>query len=684
MKNVAYHKFVTVKQERNDQSVVNMWNGMHLDTEAGRRVVEIYVTATHFDSILAWPKSNRSENREPRGNNSHWQVGNSNNIGRGRGDNHPVANVRAVRGGRGGQTGRGSYSAGGRTNSAMSTESWRKPQVDQEGNTRALGDMQDASVTPPTPSRGGLNIKTNAPPPNLDGTADSVSASSPRTGQIVTCFINKQGNYVPISSLPQISPLLQQNNPPNDTSPREQPVHGLNEKRSEYSLRDSTSQKTHLRVVPSMQNPHSQDELREGFHGDAPGGVRGGNHAANTQYLGGLQPVAPLGSTNGGDTADRKTQHANMPFGYSVPVLNYSASFANFIPPRMDAPGHKLHHTVSAANLVPSQPPSGPQAYYCNVPAFPSAPPRLFGSTNPSANDGSTSWFNKSQNAYLPATSEGTDPSIFKETFSISGAVNPRKMPAPLRVMDHTPTHVPASKLNLLQQNMQLWEEKTPTVMQKGFTYPQPVEGDGIPLHKRPSFFRLMAEKIHIENQLSGMTPGDDQVVFCGLHANKAELELQLDRLLEDDSSSNIHSDGSPCKHVMQGSSEIDSTVFGDFSEEGHLISPVRAKDGRILLSSSQANSVQCPRPDVPPSWPSHMVNRARNTPYTESYGFRAEANVNAIVGTPPTSVQVDQGTSPTPRAAKTGTDSVASLETNPFSEPQSEGDGSGGIRLEG
>ena len=127
MKNVAYHKFIHITQERNGQSVVNMWNGMHLDTEAGRRVIETYVLAPHFHSILVWPKSTHPENRHPYADAFTWQGGQSKNAGRGMGNNHPVANVRALRGGRGGPSGRGSYNAGGRDISAMNSDNWRKP-----------------------------------------------------------------------------------------------------------------------------------------------------------------------------------------------------------------------------------------------------------------------------------------------------------------------------------------------------------------------------------------------------------------------------------------------------------------------------------------------------------------------------------------------------------------------------
>ncbi|KAI6804374.1 hypothetical protein KC361_g98 [Hortaea werneckii] len=76
VKNVPYAKFhslAQIAQGRGQQSVTNMWNGMHFESDIGRKVVELYVTAAHFTNILAWPNTT-NDNAGPRSSSFDWQT----------------------------------------------------------------------------------------------------------------------------------------------------------------------------------------------------------------------------------------------------------------------------------------------------------------------------------------------------------------------------------------------------------------------------------------------------------------------------------------------------------------------------------------------------------------------------------------------------------------------------------
>ncbi|KAK5119759.1 hypothetical protein LTR85_007335 [Meristemomyces frigidus] len=654
MKNVPYTLFDGVRQERNNQSVVNMWNGMHFDTEAGRRVVRIYVEYPHDNNILAGPRFGY-DNRPQRITNG----AQNQRPGYGQGNQHAVPNVRAIRGGHGGQdsqsaqngkNGRGGYTAGRRDQSNKIAHDWRQgrqPNRDQSLGGRVLGELDENEPTPTTSRFNNMSINTNTPPPHFDGPAET--AATPRIGQLISCVVDEHGNLVPIS-------------------PHPQQTHGFTHMPSQASFRNSPVEMT------SAQQQRTQAYHRGAFHGGARGGgMRGDMHSARSLDTRGIYETGPQttyyanpnmdGSHESQDSlrhaasmANMAPQQASMPAAFGAPTLHHAASAADFIPQAQR--GQMLRNVANAHLWQQNQ-----QGGYGKP-----APPSILSSgyTAVGANEYTTHWGKRQ--AAKPA-SDSTDPSLFKETYSISGAINPRSKPTPLRNAEETPTRDSGSNSAMLHRKAKEWAKKTPT--QASFAYPMPVDALAVPLENQATYYHLMADKAGITKKLAGMSMDDEQEYYLTL-AKKAELEKMITALTMSDASSQIHSDGSPCRKNPRGSSEADSTIQSTSSIERHNISPVRAADGRPLDSVSRQGLKE------PKS--TRKGNRARNAPYTNSYEARMKDEVARLVGTPTSSVKVNHHTSTAP--AMSDTESVASFKTNPF-DGQSEGDGSGGCRLD-
>lgn len=742
---MPYKQFDGVKQGENNHSVANMWNGMRFQTDAGRRVIEIYVRYTHNDNILAWPKHGNHNRPLSKGAQKKLNGGNQSK-------NPAVENVRAIRGGRGelnGQMGQKGQSGGGGQNAAFTSQNWRQVPAQQQGGGKILGEVEDDEPTPSASRLKGLGVNTSAPPPHFDGSAEA--AAAPPTPQIIPCVIDEHGNLVPISPHPQQMhtfahmPLQQslREQPLNlNDIPHPQQTHAFTHMPSRQSFHD---QPVNLNDIPHQGNQPYRiggfgGRARGGFRGGARGGMRGDTRGATSQNARGghgQQTSTYLSPhMDGSHESQRSLRHAASaanfgpqqatmadPFGAARGA--YGQQTATYANPNMNGSHevqHPLHHAASAANLRPQQanmagPSSAPMLHHAasmasmphaqhsqmlrnaasnanftqqghhggqfgnafNNQPKPSPPPSFLGSewTAIVHNGKHIGWgqrpqpsqANKSEDSYVKA---------FGEHDSMAGF--DYRMPPPPKV-EQTPTHAPATRQGMLQQTMQMWDETTPT--QKNFAYPLPIDGDGIPPEKRPSYFRLMAQKLTVEKKLANFPGEGDRIAWCDLKANLAELHNQLTKLTMDDTYSDFHADGSPRRRATRGSSEADSSIQETSSVERHNISPVRAKDGRVLHSASKQNSIQGSRQGSPARRPTRKGNRARNSPYTESHAARIKDSVDGLVETPTSSAQGNFHSSPPAQSVTVET--AASEATNPYSDNdvQSEGDGSGGCRLE-
>lgn len=683
-----------------------MWNGMHLDTEAGRRVIKIYVEASHFSNLLAWPRQ-EDEDGTANGAGLDRQHRNKQTAAYDHGNNHSMHSMRTIRGGRG-QIARGGNSYGrGNKAMALSRDNWRQPQNEQLNAGQVLGEVEDTSLTPITARHIGMTTNANAPPPHFDGTAET--KVGPRPGDTITYVANQDGDFVPMSG----SMHLAHTNSLTHMPSREHFTNNPGDMRSIADLR-------------------SQGGQRGGIRADARGGhgsrwaTRG--DTSNARSLNTRDQLSQRSATNTTSGSDRqhsvpqvpsvatiKTQQATTPTGSGGPVLQLSSSSASFAPKNEQAhptqhasstvrlaprpqqlqalqqaaseanfvpqaqQANSLQHTASTASFA-SQVPYGAQhgvqrdndhGYHSGLP--PPASLGLSSNYEVVADSHGLQHYNKPPST--AGLSDGSYPSWFRSTDSLAG-YNPRYRPIPQRKVDDTPTHAPSTKQAFMSQQVAGWAEKTPT--QANFAYPTPVDRSQVlPLNKQASYYRLMANRKMVDIKLSGLgtyssLSEEDEVKYYELMANKAELEDQLARLTTSGSSSRVTSDGSPSRARTRDTSEADSINHLTSSLEKQNISPVRAKDGRVLDSVSKQGGRK--------ERIARKGHRARNSPFTESFDARLNRTIDGMIESPPTSLHLANHTSPPAKVATAGT--TTSPKTNPYSESPSDGDDNGGIRL--
>jgi len=601
---VPYSQFLSVKQERNGQPVINMWNGMHLDSDAGRKVIEVFVTSPHFTNVLAWEKRDQ-ENHTPRVSSFGW--GNRNRQNAPDAGNEPVHNVRAIRGGRGGQAARGSY-AGRREVNPMACDNWRRPHNEPQGPGRVIGEVKDSDTTPKAARYNGTGVNTNALPSSFDGAAETSDA--PRPGQVYQCFVDEHGNFVPIS------PHLQ---------------------------RSTQCFTTNTGGNPSMNNLREQ-------RGQNASAIRGAR-SFNDRGVWGPSPVETLG----GDRDDDPYQQHN---------LRHAASSASMKPPQASMPntagGPVLHHTTSTASFAPQMQQDHPLRHAASAASF-----------VPQMHSGIPHYVPM---ATVASESDDSYPSFFKAADSMAG-YNPRYKPTPKRDVQATPTHAPRIDDALKHQCMTEWARKTPTHPASSFAYPMPVDAAAVPSRNLASYYHLMADRADVQTKIRSLGATDDAEYFR-LMAKQTEICNMLSRLMvDDDGFSHVHSDGPPCKNRVRGESEADSTAQGTPSVEKYNVSPLKARDGRVLPSISKKGS--------PPSGLTRKGIRDRNAPYNNSIDAMIVASVHNLVKSDTSSVNVVHHTSPPAESVASGTAESETTEvTNPFSEGDGSGSG-GGIRLD-
>lgn len=612
---------------------------MHYESDIGRKVIELYVSATHFSNVLAWPKPT-NDNIGPRSSSFDWQT-RGHNPNRGVG-HHSVPHARALRGSRGNHPARGEFSGRSDSFAAKVNANWRN-------QAQAAGLIENkAHDTDPTPTASRMPASGAVSQLTLPHTDGSLEAGRElHSPMVVPCILDEQGNYVPItSSVPDISPLSMQ-------SVAEHVADPFKGKDSRGDVEGMTRQRAQVGQLNYPYPPKAFD----------------GDHVTNKQSRSGLQPVASMVF---------QPQHVN-----SAQDMRKIASTANFHASgssnaqHLAVPGHSQfdHASKVIRQGIKAQAPSA-------------------GGLSKDSTQGSAK-------SNAGPKSEGADsyPSHFKGPDSMAGwdsrrvphlevAVPPRNV-APTSSAESTQnisgdhglpgiaqpaaTHDHGQIGNVTDE----WIEKTPTHK----TAPEILQAEGLDANSVPeelqgTFYRTLAEKRHTEIKIGkiekhGMKDKEVEMTYYDLMAKVSDLRAQLKRLMSGECLE--HSD-TPCHNRDRGESEADSTTYETSSIEKHNISPERADDGRILYSISQAGDIDIDRAGNPIKKETRAGARARNAPYDFSAENLIKASVAHARG-PPSSLYGNYHVSP-PTQSETG----ESIITNPFGDNDTDG---GGCRLE-
>ncbi|RMY91883.1 hypothetical protein D0864_05990 [Hortaea werneckii] len=653
VKNVPYAKFKSlahITQGRGQQSVTNMWNGMHFESDIARKVIEIYVTATHFSNILAWPMTT-NDNIGPRSSSFNWQM-RAHNSNRGIG-HHAGPHVRAICGAGGSHSARGELSARSDSFAAKMNANWRNT-----GNQAQAAGLIDNKPhdTDPTPKASRMPASDDVSQPKLPRIDGSLGNEGElHSLMVVPCVLDEQGNYVPITpSVPDISPLSLQSGAEHFADP-------FKGNGPQGNVKDAPRQQAQ---TDEVEYPPSSK-------------ASSGGRSTDMQSRSGLHPVASMMF---------QPQHVNSARG-----MRKTASIANF-------------HTTGGSNAQHLAVPGHSHFDYA-----PNVARQDIKASIPSVEGSSKTAMPSSSKSNAGPKSEGDDsyPSHFKGPDSMAGWDSRRvshvevSMPpvtaAPTASAASTElssgshglagTDQPAAAHLSSQKGMKIsqWVERTP--LQKTSSKRLLADGlnvDKVPEELRGTFFRIMAEKEHTEIKIKGL---DDKmqklkaestdskkvkVAYFDSMAKLEDLSAQLKRLMSGDCLE--HSD-MPCRNHDRGESEADSTTYETSSIEKHNISPERADDGRILYSISQAGDINTDRAGNPIKKETRAGARARNAPYEFSTENLIKASVSHARG-PPSSLFGNYHVSPSTQSEAGG-----SIITNPFGDNDHE-DG-GGCRLE-
>ncbi|KAI7340363.1 hypothetical protein KC315_g743 [Hortaea werneckii] len=652
VKNVPYAKFQSlaqITQGRGQQNVTNMWNGMHYESDIGRKVIELYVSATHFSNVLAWPKPT-NDNIGPRSSSFDWQT-RGHNPNRGVG-HHSVPHARALRGSRGNHPARGEFSGRSDSFAAKVNANWR----DTGNQAQAAGLIENkADDNDPTPTASRIPASgavSQLTLPHTDGSLET--GGELHSPMVVPCILDEQGNYVPITpSVADISPLSMQ-------SVAEHVADPLKSKDSRGDVEGITRQQAQVGQINYPYPPKAFD----------------GDHVTNKQSRSGLQPVASMVF---------QPQHVS-----SAQDIRKIASTANFNATgnsnaqHLAVPGHSQfdHASKVTRQGIKAQAPSAGASSKSSTqgPATSNAGPKSEGADSYPSHfkgpDSMAGWDSRRTpfvqvpmppHMVAPTTStESTE--ITSRGHSLAGVTQPAG------------AHLSGQKGMTMSQ----WAEKTPIqntvsklLLADGFN------ADNVPEELRGAFFRTMAEKKHTEIKIKELNEkiekleaeGTDsqkhEMTYYDLMAKLSDLAAQLKRLMSGECLE--HSD-TPCHNRDRGESEADSTTYETSSIEKHNISPERADDGRILYSISQAGDINTDRAGNPIKKETRAGARARNAPYDFSAENLIKASVAHARG-PPSSLYGNYHVSP-PTQSEAG----ESIITNPFGDNDTDG---GGCRLE-
>ena len=625
-----------------------MWNGMHFESEIGRKVIEIYVTATHFSNILAWPVAT-NDNIGPRSSSFNWQTrGHNSNRG-----HHAGSHVRAICGARGSHSARGELSGRSDSFAAKMNANWR----DTGNQAQAAGLIDNKPHdTDPTPKASRMPASDDVSQPMLPRIDGSLgNGGELHSPMVVPCVLDEQGNYVPITpSAPDISPLSLQSGAEHFADP-------FKGKGPQNNVKDAPRQQAQ---TDEVEYPPSSK-------------ASSGGRLTDVQSRSGLHPVASMMF---------QPQHVN-----SAQDMRKTASIANF-------------HTSGGSNAQHLAVPGHSHFDYA-----PNVARQDIEASIPSVGGSSKTTMQSSSQSNAGAKSEGDDsyPSHFKGPDSMAGwdsrrvshveVAMPPVTAAPTASTESTEitsgshglagTDRPAAAPLSGQKGMKIsqWVESTP--IRKTASKLLLADGlnvDNVPKELRGTFFRIMAEKKNTEFKIEELDDRIEKleaentdsrkvkVTYLDLMAKLEDLSAQLKRMMSGECLG--HSD-MPCRNRDRGESEADSTTYETSSIEKHNISPERADDGRILYSISQAGDINTERAGNPIKKETRAGARARNAPYEFSTENLIKASVSHARG-PPSSLFGNYHVSP-PTQSEAG----GSIITNPFGDNDHE-DG-GGCRLE-
>ncbi|KAK0324996.1 hypothetical protein LTR82_003982 [Friedmanniomyces endolithicus] len=499
---------------------------------------------------------------------------------------------------------------------------WRTNETNPRTAGRIIGEIDANQPASLATRRNAMELTVNsAPLPQTDGAFEP--ARTPRPGQIVSCMVDENGALVPVTpEYPQTS------NPMKHMADHQ------------YFSRFS-------------EQTRSVEDLRGNNFGGVRGGRRGGMRGGrtpiiinnnNNHYNFSAEKQVGLGINNHQGELDHtesnipaQSQHPCGPSTSSGSSLKHAAIAAEFVPMseanqslKQTGAGkkvefealrdHHIHHTSSSPSLVSQHQHDQPNAKHS---------------------------LQGSQNSY---------PSLFRSADSMAGYVRPvpgfharsvpHLQPAPQLPMIRnmgakTPTHLP--KDADLQDKTEDWIEQTPRNNVGASTA---IEGAAVPIEKRATFYHLMADRVELEQKLAGMGAGVDAALYYRTLAKHAEVDKMITRL-------------------TQGKDELlEGSLVGVGSHEGSIVDGisassinVRAEDGRALPSASEAGKPgrRAEKHNIFDRWDARVVQRVDEllegfleSPEAEHHGSPVDSRVETIV-------------------------------TNPFSD----GDGYGGIRLE-
>lgn len=639
VKNVPYGKFSGLVQKRTGIVVTNMWNGMHFGSEVGRKVIKTFVEAPHFSNVLAWPKTAQEyaqERRDARPNYSDAQMHNDRKM-----QKQPAQHARAVRDNQGAQKGGGRQAGRREVTPAMACNNWR----DRAGQQQDVGPIEGGGRNHhPTPMAPRSAYTT---PPTFDGPADTANASQP--GQIVQCYVDAHGNFVPVNQSPQLAggafPMSFDNGP--SPGPFKHPMqHG-----------GSTDVAHGTSAVGSMGGAHSANTASSASYTSYGSNPSDGHHAASGAAT---QLQASRSAGNGpsqalGYAASKAVfpAHAQQPntAGQGYGLSPYHAATMGF--PTQAAPPpatthHVLRQAASFANFKPGQqqygaaqygaeqPHSAMQGYnYGNigypqqlqdsagshVPPVSAMPAYHYTDASPVPN----TVINNQHNYYaapqgVAASAEiaaggarndndASDPDWFDGPNSMAGfnphfkGSQPGPQTAPLPQLtkaaletqmvkyDETPTHAPVPQI--AEPGPYQWLEKTSAPAKYDSTMV-----DSLPLDVQPRYCRMQSQRAALAERLAAAVPGDE-ASFWDLEGRKRQLERGL-RALErgedvESVSSGTLSDLSSLSS-WKSPSRKSSNARATLSVEQFNISPERDADNRAIRSVSQRGSDGAPK----------------------------------------------------------------------------------------
>ncbi|KAH9810920.1 hypothetical protein Tdes44962_MAKER05947 [Teratosphaeria destructans] len=502
LKNVPFSLFSDIKQDRNGHCVLNMWDGMRFDSEAGREVVEAYVKLPHFTNILAWPSDDRG-NRVAAGMPYKFQVagafGGPKHIqdSKDRKEREGTNIARPVRGGLAGR-GRAEMNTprvgmGRGTNAALTSANWRDRGNQLADKDSGTGTGESAHHSDNTAARhvpAPLQLRAEPAPLQLVRTGENLD--TPRQSKYFTCVEDQNGDYIPVRSAVPDSVLC---------------VMGTDGKLLPFDI--AMAKPDNAINMPSRDLSKSYAQTLQ--------------HAASTNVLspGGLR------SASGGNAsvAVRNTVSANAMVLHSSRSNNQDVTS----PSNGSASAGLVGGNRASARVLQAQRSTPPAGF-------------VFGDHNDSA-----------------------APSFSGEQGAASGVEMPRKKPLVIYTggVETTPDDFDCdAKSQTVPEKMEKWAQNTPTAYGSTEALQRPAmptprtalrpsisiadsfktatadEASAfsakIPVSKRGTFFGLLLEKARFEKKLEAMSR-DDKEEFFRVQVQANEIDKMLDHLVFED-----------------------------------------------------------------------------------------------------------------------------------------------------